>query len=395
MQRKFHSASTIFPLLEGEEFAGLVESIRAKGLLNPIWLHPDGSIIDGRNRYRACLEAGVEPHFQTWDGKSSLTDFVFAQNLDRRHLNATMRALAAKRAEPFFAREAKERQRAAGREFHRGKKKVSQRIDEPNENRAAARAAKIAKTNRQYVSDLKRIEREAPRVYARIEAGEIEIPEAKQEINKRERATRQDEIARDAKAGGQALPTGTLFPVILCDCPWEYDFSATQARMIENQYVTQHVDYLRTGVFDEPDGSTRDVRTLFARDAVIFFWATAPKLREAFQVLDAWGFTYRTGFVWDKTKIGMGYWVRGQHEHLLIATKGSFPPPDEQSRPASVISAARGAHSEKPKIVFQIIKKMFPRLPKLQLFGREDEEGWVTWGNQLTCSAATAAASRN
>jgi ParB-like chromosome segregation protein Spo0J len=74
MQREFHSASTIFPLLKGVEFDALVESIRTRGLLNPITLHPDGSVIDGRNRYRACLEAGVEPRFQTWDGKGSLTE---------------------------------------------------------------------------------------------------------------------------------------------------------------------------------------------------------------------------------------------------------------------------------------------------------------------------------
>src|ERR1017187_1376113 len=133
MQRKFHPVADIFPLMVGEEFDALVESIRAKGLLNPIWLHPDGSIIDGRNRYRGCLEAGVEPRFQTWDGKDSLTDFVFGQNFDRRHLNATFRALAAKKAEPFYAAEAKERQREGGRTAGRGRpKQVEQKVAQAN-----------------------------------------------------------------------------------------------------------------------------------------------------------------------------------------------------------------------------------------------------------------------
>jgi N6-adenosine-specific RNA methylase IME4 len=192
------------------------------------------------------------------------------------------------------------------------------------------------------------------------------------------RAAKQEKIAREAKAGGQALPTGTLFPVVLCDCPWKYDFASTESRAIENQYPTASVQELCLGIFNG-----RDVRTLFAKDAAMFFWATAPKLREALQVLDAWGFEYKTNFVWDKEKIGMGYWCRGQHEHLLVATRGDMPAPDASARVSSVIRADRDAHSEKPKVVFSIIKKMFPKLPKLQLFGREQEAGWVTWGNQL------------
>src|SRR5258706_860434 len=112
MEMKFHPVAAIFPLMSGTEFDALVESIRTKGLLNPIWLHPDGSIIDGRNRYRACAKAGVEPRFQTWNGKGSLTDFVVAQNVDRRHLNGTQRALLAVKLKPLYDVEAKERQLA-------------------------------------------------------------------------------------------------------------------------------------------------------------------------------------------------------------------------------------------------------------------------------------------
>ena len=93
----FHDAAAIFELLEGDEFKALVENIREHGLLTPIWLHPDGSILDGRNRYRACLEAKVEPVFQTWDGDGFVTDFVHSLNYARRHLEGNAKALAAGR----------------------------------------------------------------------------------------------------------------------------------------------------------------------------------------------------------------------------------------------------------------------------------------------------------
>jgi N6-adenosine-specific RNA methylase IME4 len=203
------------------------------------------------------------------------------------------------------------------------------------------------------------------------------------------RAAKQQKIADEAKAGGQALPTGTLFPVILCDCPWEYDFSETQARMLENHYPPQTLDYLCAGIFDEPDGTQRDIRTLFAEDAVIFFWATAPKLREGLRVLKSWGFQYKTQAVWDKEKIGMGYWFRGQHEILCVGTQGNIPVPLEGDRVSSVIREARTSHSKKPIRVYEIIEKYYPHLPKLELFSRSDRPGWTAWGDQLNMAALT------
>jgi hypothetical protein len=81
IEYKFHPITEIWPKMTKAEFAELVESIKAHGLQNPIWLHPDdGSIIDGRQRYLACLEAGVEPRFQIWDGAGSLAEFSVRQN---------------------------------------------------------------------------------------------------------------------------------------------------------------------------------------------------------------------------------------------------------------------------------------------------------------------------
>lgn len=78
---RFHEASNIFPLVKSDEFASLLADIREHGQREPITLHQDGSMLDGRNRYRACQRLGIEPRFKRWDGKGSPLEFVLSLNL--------------------------------------------------------------------------------------------------------------------------------------------------------------------------------------------------------------------------------------------------------------------------------------------------------------------------
>ena len=90
----------------------------------------------------------------------------------------------------------------------------------------------------------------------------------------------------------------------------------------------------------------------------------------------------RTCAVWDREVIGPGYFFRQQHELLLLAARGSPPGPAPSDRAASVIRSRRGVHSEKPKLVYELIERMYPALPKLELFARGRREGWSARGNQ-------------
>ena len=169
---EFHPVSEIFPLMQGEQYDQLIQDIRDHGLLEPIWLH-EGQIIDGRNRYRACLEANVEPETRVWNGDGSLVEFVVSLNLRRRHLTSSQRAAGAAEALDQLRVEAKERQREGGRG------EVPQKIGEASkhEGEATHRAAKMFGTNRTYVAEAAKIRDEDESTFRSIMKGDLTIPE--------------------------------------------------------------------------------------------------------------------------------------------------------------------------------------------------------------------------
>lgn len=191
-----HPVAEIFPLMQNAEYAALLEDIKQHGVREPIWLHPDGRIIDGRNRHRAAYEAGVPLPTRQWDGSGSLVEFVLSLNLHRRHLSPSQLAVVAREVEPLLAQEAKERQRHGGQVSQQG----SQIVDYPdrNDGKAAQQAAKLVGTNRQYVADVKRIAAEAPELLDTIFSGELTVPRASRILR-----DRQAESARIDKARKQ------------------------------------------------------------------------------------------------------------------------------------------------------------------------------------------------
>lgn len=179
-------------------------------------------------------------------------------------------------------------------------------------------------------------------------------------------------------APDQATPLAD-FPVIYADPPWRYEDSTTSPnRFIENQYPTMDLDEI----------CAMPVASWAAKDAILFLWATSPKLEEALQVMRAWGFSYRTNLVWVKDKIGLGHWVRQQHELLLIGRRGAFPTPEPARRPSSVIEAPRTVHSAKPTEMYDLIEGMYPGLRYLELFARAGRAGWASFGNEAPSGAA-------
>jgi N6-adenosine-specific RNA methylase IME4 len=160
------------------------------------------------------------------------------------------------------------------------------------------------------------------------------------------------------------------YAVILADPAWEYDFSKSDSREIDNNYLPSNLNDMKR------------LKIPAADDCVLFIWATSPKLREALELIKAWGFEYKTCMIWVKDKIGMGYYARQKHELLLISSKGRLQLPDESIRPESVFYSDRTEHSEKPGVAFELIEQMYPEYNKLEMFQRKERPGWDGWGDE-------------
>lgn len=172
----FHELANIFPMIPKEELEQLTADVKANGLLEPITVY-QGKILDGRNRFIACQLAYTEPEFVPYTGPDPLT-FVISKNIQRRHLTSSQRATLAVEIEPMLAEEARLRQLATLKQNH-----TDVEIFPHRENgKSRDHAAELFRTNGRYVQDVKTIKATAPALFEQVKAGELTIPQAKQEI---------------------------------------------------------------------------------------------------------------------------------------------------------------------------------------------------------------------
>jgi len=385
---EFHPLADIFPLLDGQDFAGLVTDIREHGLHEPIVVYED-KILDGRNRYRACEAAGVEPTFTVYTGDDPVA-YVISLNLRRRHLDESQRAMVAAKLATL---KLGDNQHSEGLPIGRSSEllNVGERsVARAREviDRGATELVQAVERGRVSVSAAADIATQPIEEQREIVArGEREILRAAQDIRARKAEIRRAErIERLAATCNQSapFPSDRRYAVLYADPPWHFEVYNEESgieRAAGNHYPTMSLE----------DICALPVLSLATPAAALFMWTTVPHLRESFQVLDAWGFEYKTNIVWVKDKIGLGYFVRNQHELLLIATRGDMPTPLSANRPSSVITAPRREHSRKPDEAYALIERMYPELPRIELFARQTRPGWARWGNEVETGFTSAA----
>ena len=182
-------------------------------------------------------------------------------------------------------------------------------------------------------------------------------------------------IRESKKIDTPPLPKGK-YQVILADPPWRY---AQEQHSHEKQDTVLETHY---PTMETKDICALPVKELAAENSVLWLWTTSPKLYEAKQVIDAWGYDYKASMIWDKIKHNVGYYVSVRHEFLLICTRGSCLP-DNPKLHDSVVTEERTEHSKKPKVFYEIIEDLY-KGPKIELFARgEPRTGWIFWGNAI------------
>ncbi len=177
--------------------------------------------------------------------------------------------------------------------------------------------------------------------------------------------------------------TEKKYNIIYADPPWR--FNAWSRKTGLSRSADAHYETMSKQNIQE-----LPIQKICQKDCVLFLWVTAPCLLEGIELIQKWGFTYKTfGFTWikqnkksDSLFWGMGYYTRANTEICILATKGK--PLQRVSKSVhQVITSRIREHSRKPDEARERIMELFGNLPRIELFARQEVEGWDCWGNEV------------
>lgn len=366
----------LIPPLTQEEYEGLERSIIEEGCREPliVW---GKTIVDGHNRYEICKKRGIpfKTEQKEFEDRNDVIIWMIRNQFGRRNLTPYQRSILALRLKPAIAAKAKENQAVYYGNQHSGLSQNSVEVHKAIDTQKEL--AKAAGVSHDTISRVEKIEAKAtPEVKKKLEDGSMSINEAYKTVKKQEkREQRQEKITEQISQPKTSkhvdiYTTEDKYRVIYADPPWSYGDK-------------QNIDGLGGAEKHYPTMSLEDICKLpvpAEDNAVLFIWVTSPMLEDCFKVINAWGFKYKSSFVWDKVKHNMGHYNSVRHEFLLVCTRGSCTP-DVQKLYDSVVSVERTEHSRKPKEFRDIIDTLYPAGNRLELFAREAPEGWDVWGN--------------
>lgn len=333
----------------------LADSIAAVGLLHPPVVTPDHRLIAGERRLAALRLLGWE--------ETPVTVVDLADILRGEHDENFVRL-------DFSPSEAVDIGRAVEDEV---RTPVGQHADQ-RDVETFHMSGKTRDKAAEYVGMSGRTLEKARRVVEAAEADPALLPlvEKMDETGKIDGAYKAlqkvERVAALQKA--DAFPEG-LYRVFYADPPWEYaGVNLDYYGPAERHYATMAL----------ADICALPVEGIATPDSVLFLWATSPLLPSALGVMESWGFTYKASFVWNKVRHNFGHYNSVRHEFLLLGTRGSCPP-DVPELANSVVTLERTkTHSEKPAEFREMVDRLYPHGPRVELFARAEAPGWDRWG---------------
>ena len=175
--------------------------------------------------------------------------------------------------------------------------------------------------------------------------------------------------------------TDKKYNIIYADPPWSYnDKMRGHSFSLEHEYKTMPLEWIKS----------LPVEKIAEKDCLLFLWAVSPQLPEAIEVMQAWGFTYKTvAFCWSKiTKnkkpvYNLGRWTMGNVELCLLGVRGKPNKFRVDKSVKQLVVAERAVHSKKPDEVRERITQAFGNLPRIELFARQHVDGWDCWGDEV------------
>lgn len=165
-----------------------------------------------------------------------------------------------------------------------------------------------------------------------------------------------------------------MYRMIMADPPWLERGAGKIKRGADRHYGLMNTD----DIIDTMRGADKWAP---AEDCHLWLWVTNNFLADGLRVMDALGFRYVTNLAWIKDRMGLGQYLRGQHELCLFGVKGAAMMPDKRNVPSAVFFCPRAAHSRKPEYVVSFLERVSPS-PRLEMFARAPRFGWDVWGNQ-------------
>lgn len=382
MTYEFHPLANLFPLIEGAEFDNLVADIKANGVREPVILH-DGKILDGRNRYKAAMTAGADVPTKEYEGADPL-GFVISLNLHRRHLSEGQRGLVAAKLETLKqGRPGKDANlhvsvpRAQAAEMLNVSERTVATGAKVRDNAAPEleQAVMSGKASLSAAADVAELPKEEQREI--VAKGEREILEAAKRIRQEKAEARREENA--AKLAAAPPPPDGKYRVIVIDPPWQME--KIERDVAPNQvafdYPTMDADQLRAF----PVGEWAD------DDCHLLCWTTHKHLPLAIELMGAWGFRYVLTMVWHKPGGFQPFGLPQYNCEFVVYARRGSPQFVDTKAFNCCFEAPRREHSRKPDEFYDVIRRVTAG-PRIDVFSREERDGFDTWGNEAGKFAA-------